>query len=84
MTKLKKAKKIIKGYLEYAICGIYNSRNLVGDYMTNIYNSENLIINICYDWSYFEIFGLSEDDFIELERYYKSLVEEFDKKLFDK
>ena len=84
MTKLEKAKEIIKEHLEDATCGIFDSRNLVGDWMTNIYNNNGLAIDICYNYSYFEVFGLSKDDFIKLERYYKSLVEEFDKKLFNK
>ena len=63
MTKLEKAKEIIKEHLEDATCGIFDSRNLVGDWMTNIYNNNGLAIDICYNYSYFEVFGLSKDDY---------------------
>ena len=42
MTKLEKAKKIIKKYYKDGDCGIYDSRNIVGDWMTNIYNDGEL------------------------------------------
>ena len=73
MTKLEKAKEIIKEYFKDADCGIFDSRNWIGDWMTNIYNDNGLAIDICYGYSYFEVFGLSKDDFIELEKYYNSL-----------
>ena len=38
MNKLEKAKEIIKEYYKEGNCGIYDSRNIVGDWMTNIYN----------------------------------------------
>ena len=74
MTKLEKAKEIIKEHFKDANCGIYDSRNWVGDWMTNIYNDNGLAIDICYGYSYFEVFGLSKRDFIELEKYYDSLT----------
>lgn len=40
MTKLEKAKKIIKDNIRNAECGIFDSRNLVGDPMTCIYYEE--------------------------------------------
>lgn len=73
MSNLEKAKEIVKENYIYADCGIFNSRNWVGDSMTTIYEGEGLSIDICYYYSYFEIFGLSDDDFEELERYYNSL-----------
>jgi hypothetical protein len=73
MNKLEKAKEIIKEYYKEGNCGIYDSRNIVGDWMTNIYNDNGLAIDICYGWSYFEVFGLSDEEFIELEEYYNKL-----------
>lgn len=73
MTKLEKAKEIIKEHFKDADCGIFDNRNWVGDWMTNIYNDNGLAIDICYRYSYFEVFGLSKEDFIELEKYYNSL-----------
>ena len=68
--KLDIAKRIIKKHFCDADCGIFNCRNSVGDHMTTIYNDGELLIDICYHWSYFEVFGLSDADFIELEKFY--------------
>ena len=75
MNKLEKAKKIIKKYFNNGDCGIYDSRNIVGDPMINIYDDGDLTIDICYSYSYFEVFGLSDDEFAELEKYYNELGE---------
>lgn len=73
MDNLQKAKEIIKKYYNVADCGIFNTRNLVGDYMVNIYDSDDLTIDICYNWAYFEVFDLSEEQFNELRNFYYSL-----------
>ena len=73
MNNLEKAKEVIKEHYEWAGCGIFSTRNCAGDIMTTIYNENGLTIDICYYWSYFEVFGLSEDEFIELTIYYHSL-----------
>ena len=79
MDKLEKAKEIIKENYEYADCGIFNTRNIAGDSMETIYeewygDDDVLTIDICYGWSYFEVFGLSEEEFDELEEYYETLA----------
>ena len=71
--KLDIAKRIIKEYYDEACCGIYASRNIVGDPMNRIYDDGELFIDICYSWSSFEVFGLSNDDFTELQKFYNSL-----------
>ena len=76
MTKLDIAKKIIKENYKYADCGIYDTRNSVGDRMTTIYEDDELTIDICYEYSYFEVFGLSKADFNELEKFYNMLEKE--------
>ena len=76
MNKLDIAKKIIKENYKDADCGIFDSRNIVGDWTTNIYNDNGLTIDICDEWSYFEVFGLSDDEFNELEKFYYSLDKE--------
>lgn len=75
-TSLDIAKDIIRTYLEDAKCGIFNTRNIVGDPMETIYNDATLRIDICYDYSYFEVFGLSKEDFNELKDYYYQLIYE--------
>jgi len=73
MSNLEKAKEVIKEYYNEAQCGIFDSRNIGGDSMATIYCKDGLIIDICYHYSYFEVFGLSDAEFEELERYYDSL-----------
>lgn len=53
-----------------ANCGIFNTRNIVGDSMEEIFNNDGLKIDICRLWKYFEVFGLSDDEFEELEKFY--------------
>ena len=76
MNKLDVAKKIIEQNYEYADCGIFNTPNIMGDPMTTIYRGNELIIDICFYYSYFEVFGLSKDEFNELEKFYYTLEKE--------
>lgn len=73
MSNLEQAKEIVKAYYKNANCGIFNSRNIIGDMMETIYQSKDLTIDICFHWAYFEVFGLNETEFKELKRYYDSL-----------
>ena len=73
MSKLEKAKEIIKENFDDADCGIFDNRNFVGDPMFTVYESDELTIDICYNYAYFEVFGLSPDEFKELEDYYINL-----------
>ena len=76
MSKLETAKEIIKELYEFGIdCGIYNSRNIAGDQMDTIYDDGELKIDICYHYSYLEVFGLSCTDFRELELFYNGLTQ---------
>lgn len=71
MTKLEKAKEIIKDNIEDARCGIFDSRNLAGDPMTCIYYENGLQVDICYRHCYFEVFGLSNEEFEDLKNIIK-------------
>ena len=70
------AKRIIKKHYKYYDCGIFNTSNICGDPMEIIYKDDSIEILGCYNYSYFEVFGLSNDDYDELEKYYNSLEEE--------
>lgn len=72
-TKLEIAKRVIEEYFKEANCGIFNCRSWTGDQMVTIYDEAGLTIDICYYYSYFEVFGLSDEDFKELEGFYNSL-----------
>lgn len=73
MTLLEIAKNVIKENYAYAKCGIFDCENIVGDSMTTIYDEDGLKIDICYDYYYFEVFGLTGNEFAELEEYYEEL-----------
>ena len=74
MNKLEVAKKIIAENIDDARCGIFDTRNMVGDDMDTLYDSDDLIIDVCYRYSYFEVFGLTDNEFAELEKYYRLLL----------
>ena len=74
MNKLEIAKKIITENIDEARCGIFDTRNIIGDDMYTIYDSDDLTIDICYRYAYFEVFGLTDNDFAELEKYYRLLL----------
>ncbi len=73
MANMKRIKEVIKEYYNNACCGIYDCRNIVGDPMDTIYNDGNVQIDICYSWMYFEVFGLTDEEFEELAKYYHTL-----------
>ena len=65
--------KIIKEYYNEASYGLFFNRNNVGDKMINIYNKNGIQIDICYDYGYFEIFGLDSLQKTELTKFYENL-----------
>lgn len=70
MSKLEKAKEIIKENFSLCNCGLFNTRNLVGDPMSTIYDEDGLTIDCCYNYYYFEVFGLTDEEFEELKKFY--------------
>lgn len=73
MTRLEKAKEIIRENISDAECGIFNTRNIVGDSMHTLYVDDELQIDICYGWSYYEVFGLNAEEFGMLEDFYNKI-----------
>lgn len=73
MDKLKVAKKVIKENIKYGYCGLFNTRNDCGDAMTTLYEEDGLTIDICYFYSYFEVFGLTDAEFQSLDVYYHKI-----------
>jgi hypothetical protein len=74
ITKLDKAKKVIKHYYDEARCGIFNTRNLISDPMETLYEGSDITVDICRPYEYCEVFGLSDEEFSELEKFYNSLA----------
>ena len=75
MNKLEKAKEIIKENFSLYDCGLFNTRNMAGDVMSTIYDEDGLTIDVCYYWDYFEVFGLTYEEFAELKKFYANLQE---------
>lgn len=71
--RLDKAKKVIRDNFSSAQCGLFDCRNVVGDHMVTVYEDDDIQIDICYHWEYFEVFGLTDAEFDELSKYYASL-----------
>ena len=75
MTKaVEKVKEVIKNNIEDASYGIFDCRNIVGDPMETIYDGDGVRIDICRNWEYFEVFGLTNEEFAEIESFYEDLV----------
>lgn len=74
MSKLEKAKEIIEKNFSSARCGLFGTRNWVGDPMYTVYDDGELVVDICFRYEYFEVFGLSEEEFEVLYDFYESLV----------
>ena len=75
-NRLQAVKSLIREYINggNCTCGLFFTRNLVNDTMETIYEKDGIIVDVCYFWDYFEIFGLTEDEQAELTRYYDLLV----------
>lgn len=67
-------KNIIKLFYDPACKGgLFNTRNVVGDKMINLYKSKDVQLDICFDFDYFEVFGLTDEEFKDLQNYYSNL-----------
>ena len=71
MSRLDRAKEIIARNIRKAEHGIYNARNIGNDTMETLYKDDEIQIDICNYWEYFEVFGLTEDEFETLSIYYR-------------
>lgn len=45
----------------------FNSRNVVGDTMTEVYRDGGITVDFCMDYDYIEIFGLTYEEFNSLK-----------------
>ena len=72
MNKLDKAKEIITKYFSSADCGLFNTHGI--DPETGVvYDEDGLTINVNFYWCYAEVFGLSDEEFAELEKWYDQM-----------
>lgn len=70
MKQTERVKNLIKWVKENGCEGMqtFDCRNMVGDRMKTVYEEDGITVDYCAGWVYFEIFGLSEEE-------YKSLSE---------
>lgn len=73
-AKVEKVKAVITENIEDALCGIFDRRSIVGDPMETIYDEMGVRIEICRKWRYFEVFGLTNEEFAEVESFYAQLL----------
>lgn len=69
-TNVEKVKEVIKNNIEDALYGIFDCRNVVGDPMETIYDEAGIRIELCHLYEYFEVFGLTNEEFSEVESFY--------------
>lgn len=65
MNKIDKLKKFLNEEFKEKIQA-FNSRNLVGDRIYTIYDEDGITVDMCYEWNYIEIFGLTQRQFKDL------------------
>ena len=71
--ELEKVKEIMKETIDTYSCGLFNTRNIAGDFMATLFNGKYFTLDACYSWSYFELFGTTEEEFKEIKKYYNGL-----------
>lgn len=75
MTKaVEKVKEVIKNNAKHAMFGIFDCSNIAGDLMETIYDDGEVRIDLCRNWGYFEVFGLADEEFSEVESFYEDLI----------
>lgn len=65
------ALQLVQDNIQFARCGIYDTRNTVGDFMNLLHKEGSFQVWI---YEYFEVLGLPDDEFAELEKRYEELI----------
>ena len=74
--EFKKVKELIGKLSPIANCGIFDTRNTVGDAVMEVFRGKFYKVDICPSWAYLEVFGCTRKEFKELSEYYYSLNKE--------
>ena len=83
-NRLSEVMGVLLENIENATCGLFFTRNLVGDPMSTIYDDGEVQVDICYGCEYFEVFGLTNNEQHSLEKYYELIRKEVREKRHDK
>jgi phosphorylcholine metabolism protein LicD len=71
MDRLSKVKKFIQEtyydeWTGYYTIQLFDSRNTVGDIMETVYEEDGITIDFCPRHYYLEVFGLTNEEYLEL------------------
>lgn len=66
-----KVKTLIREKAKEYCCGLYFTRNIVGDLMDTIYTDSYFTVDVCGIYSYFEVFGCDAEEQEELSVIYE-------------
>ena len=69
---MNKVKEIIRNYYSDSD-GHLSAHNAPGDPILEVYVDDETTVGVCYRYSHFEIFGLTEDEEDEVFAYYEAL-----------
>ena len=72
INKLDKAKEIITQYFNDGQCGIFDTYGTDIEPSSLLYDGDGLEILLNFYWEYFDIIGLSDEEFAELEEWYEN------------
>lgn len=75
--ELAEVKSVISRNIGDANKGIFFTGNTEDDETETLFNGEFFMVDICYDWSYFEVFGCGEDERAELKEFYSVVRSEY-------
>ena len=75
-AECQKVKDTIREYIDEARCGLFFTRNTVGDYTENIYIGKVFTVEICKRHDYFEVFGCTRKEEDMLTEYSKVIKRE--------
>lgn len=64
MSKIDKLKRFLQE--NYPNEQAFNTRNIAGDSMGRVYDEDGITVDYCYQYSYIEIFGLTDEEFEDL------------------
>ena len=65
MKHTERVEKLIKWVKENGYEGMqtFDCRNTVGDPKETVYEEDGITVDYCIGWEYFEVFGLSEEEY---------------------
>lgn len=70
---IEKVKEIIRYLYKYADCGLFFTPNMAGAEMQPLLSCGGITLYICYYYSYFEVFGLTDQEERRLLKFYRNM-----------